>query len=307
MDSIIDNIVVGLLWCVGAVVFWRVEQESQHLSYFQALYFCYVSLLTIGYGDLAPKSNAGKPFFIVWSLVAVPTMTILISDMSDTVVASYKRGTFTLAAWTVLPEKGFFRAYVEEHPRLLRTLQFLQLKRQQRAVEKRISAGFRTGPPDNDQDNLDNISPPTLEALAEEDLDEHALARKLALAIRRTSNDLKAEHPRRYTYEEWVEHTRLIRFTRHFPSNLEEEEEEEGIVEWDWIGENSPMLAEESEAEWLLDRLCESLGRYMQRQLPRHVRERRMSRVKERLSYSRRESQRESRMDEVGKEKEMGG
>lgn len=51
------------------------------MTYFQALYLCYVSLLTIGYGDLAPQSNAGRPFFVVWSLVAVPTMTILVADM----------------------------------------------------------------------------------------------------------------------------------------------------------------------------------------------------------------------------------
>ena len=48
---------------------------------------------------------------------------------------------------------------------------------------------------------------------------------------------------------------------------LEREEEEEGIVEWDWIGEDSPMLAEETESEWVLDRLCESLGRYMRKQM----------------------------------------
>lgn len=71
----------GILWCVGAVVFWKAERHAQGLSYFQALYFCYVSLLTVGYGDLAPKSNAGRSFFVVWSLIAVPTMTILISDM----------------------------------------------------------------------------------------------------------------------------------------------------------------------------------------------------------------------------------
>lgn len=53
----------GTLWCVGAVVFMIAEHRIQQLSYFQALYFCYVSLLTIGYGDYSPKSNAGKPFF----------------------------------------------------------------------------------------------------------------------------------------------------------------------------------------------------------------------------------------------------
>ena len=71
----------SILWCVGAVVFWQAEKDEQGMTYFQAVYFSYVALLTIGYGDLAPKSNAGRAFFVVWSLVAVPTMTILISDM----------------------------------------------------------------------------------------------------------------------------------------------------------------------------------------------------------------------------------
>ena len=77
----ISVIAFGTLWCIGAVIFWQAEKESQGITYFQSLYLCYVSLLTIGYGDLAPKSNAGRPFFVVWSLVAVPTMTILVADM----------------------------------------------------------------------------------------------------------------------------------------------------------------------------------------------------------------------------------
>ena len=47
---------------------------------------------------------------------------------------------------------------------------------------------------------------------------------------------------------------------------MEEEEEVEGLVEWDWIGENSPMLSDMTEAEWILERLCESLNRYTRRQ-----------------------------------------
>lgn len=259
-------IAFGLLWCVGAVGFWRAEAKSQGLSYFQSLYFCYVSLTTVGYGDLSPTSNAGKPFFIVWSLIAVPTMTILISDMGDTVVASFKRGTFTLADWTVLPKAGLYRAFIERHPRLLR---WLQKRAEEKAEKQRIAEGFRTGPT-NDEEEEDLPPPPkTIEEIAQEPIEpvnEHLLARKLALAIRRTANDLKADPPRRYTYEEWVVYTRLIRFSRYSAEELEAEEEDEGLVDWDWIGEKSPMMAEQSEAEWVLDRLCESLNRYMRRQ-----------------------------------------
>ena len=268
---------VGLLWCVGAVVFWQAEANTQGLSYFEALYFCYVSLLTIGYGDLSPKSNAGKPFFIIWSLIAVPTMTILISDMGDTVVASYKRGTFTVADWTVLPKQGFFREFLEKHPKLLN---WCKARLRARSERKRIASGFPTGPDPNAP-----APAPTIEQLAnEENLDEHDLARKLAHAIRETADDMRAGK-QHYTYEEWVEFTRLIRFSRlqsNAAVNLEIEEEEEGLIEWDWIGPESPMMADGTEAEWLLDRLCESLDRYMKRQLPEHVKKRRKSEMEER-------------------------
>jgi potassium channel subfamily K len=99
----------SILWCVGAVVFWQAEKDTQGMTYFQALYFCYISLLTIGYGDLAPKSNAGRCFFVIWSLIAVPTMTILVSDLGDTVVAKFKQWSDALADFTVLPKEGTSR------------------------------------------------------------------------------------------------------------------------------------------------------------------------------------------------------
>lgn len=114
--------------------------------------------------------------------------------------------------------------------------------------------------------------PPTVASLAAEDPETESdarLARRLAKAIRDVANDFKADvdrvRPKRYSYEEWVEFTKLIRFTAEGREEEEREEEEEGLVEWDWIGENSPMMAGMSEAEFVLDRLCESLGRYLRR------------------------------------------
>ena len=194
-------------------------------------------------------------------------MTILISDMGETVIASFKRGTFTLADWTVLPKAGIWRAFVEHHPWLYN---WLQKKEEKRKEEKRIAEGFQTGPAPGEEDAIDAIDlapvPTTIEEVAQLDsLSDVSLARKLALAIRRTANDLRADPPRRYTYEEWAEYTRLIRFTRMDKEQLEEAEDNEGLVEWDWIGEESPMMSGVSEAEWVLDRLCESLNRYMRK------------------------------------------
>lgn len=48
-------------------------------------------------------SNSGKPFFVFWSLLAVPTLTILVSDLGDTVVKAVKDVTIWLGEVTVLP------------------------------------------------------------------------------------------------------------------------------------------------------------------------------------------------------------
>ena len=206
-------------------------------------------------------------------------MTILVSDMGDTVIASFKRGTFTLADWTVLPKAGLWRSLSERHPWLWT---WLQKKAEKAEKEKRVAQGFPIGPVEED----DDAPAPTLEQVAELDkLDQHALARKLGLAIRRTANHLRADPPVKYTYEEWAVYTHLIRFSRMSLSELDEEEEEQGLIEWDWIGEDSPMLAEQSESEWLLDRLCESLDRYMRRQNSQHGK-RTGSRSRRRSRYS---------------------
>ena len=269
----------GILWCVGAVVFWCAERRMRNMTYFESLYFCYVSLLTIGYGDFSPQSNAGKPFFVVWSLIAVPTMTILISDMGETVILAINHGTFTLADWTVLPKKGVVHDFLQKHPRLKG---WLERRSESIQAKKRLEEGFGLQSPD--EPTLPNETYPSLsvvqlsggrserlEQLAEEPLTEHDLARKLAVAIKATANDMRLPHRKKYSYEEWVEFTRLIRFSSETPQQVEEDEDQEGLVEWDWIGEDSPMLANVSESEWILDRLCESLNRYTRKQA-RHVR-----------------------------------
>lgn len=78
-----------VLWLVSAAIFRRTER-NQSWSYFEALYFTFTSLMTIGYGDLYPTSNSGKAFFVFWSLLAVPILTILISSLGNTVIRTLR-------------------------------------------------------------------------------------------------------------------------------------------------------------------------------------------------------------------------
>ncbi|KAJ6261380.1 hypothetical protein Dda_4050 [Drechslerella dactyloides] len=94
------------LWLLGALVFMIAEKHTQNLTYFQAMYFCYVSILTIGYGDLSPRSNAGKAFFLLWSIWSVPTITVLISSMGSTVIEQFQQQSERVAKYTILPKKG---------------------------------------------------------------------------------------------------------------------------------------------------------------------------------------------------------
>ncbi|KAI9934362.1 Potassium channel [Aspergillus wentii] len=243
-------IIFGIFWSCGAIVFWKLE----NITYFEALYFGFCSLLTIGYGDIAPKTNAGRPFFFVWSLCAVPTMTVLISEMGDTIIAGFKHATNRVGEWTVLPQSEKHTSILSRFPRI-----FAFLKH--REEKQRIAHGFPIGPDEEQathprQSLSDLARTPTPPATQ--------IAQHLVFAIQRVTKDALDDKPKYYTYEEWVEFTRMIRFTDPARQDgLVVDEDEYGILNWDWIGETSPMVASQTEPEWVLERLCESLVRYL--------------------------------------------
>jgi len=185
-------------------------------------------------------------------------MTILISDMGDTVIKRFKNSTNLLADFTVLPKYGVWRNFLNNHPWINKHVQGWY---DRRTMKKRLETGFQVG----EEAEVGNI--PTLEQLATEpeELNTHELARSLARKIKLVAMDCKANQDKKYSYEEWVEITRIIRFSAG-NDRLKAEEEEEGLIEWDWIGENSPMMAEQTEPEFVLDRLCESMLRYVKNQ-----------------------------------------
>ncbi|KAL2115955.1 hypothetical protein VTJ04DRAFT_10210 [Mycothermus thermophilus] len=98
-----------VLWLVGGKVFQVCEAPYQEWDYLEGFYFAFISLTTIGYGDSTPISNAGKSFWVFWALMALPTMTIFISDASETVVKLVRDGTDWVARLTILPGEDSFR------------------------------------------------------------------------------------------------------------------------------------------------------------------------------------------------------
>ncbi|KAG8794392.1 hypothetical protein FRC12_024719 [Ceratobasidium sp. 428] len=73
-------------WLVGGGVFVATEGWSFGVS----LFFCFCTFSTVGYGDFAPKTPAGRAFFVGWALFGIAAMTILISVLTEAYSSRYK-------------------------------------------------------------------------------------------------------------------------------------------------------------------------------------------------------------------------
>jgi potassium channel subfamily K, other eukaryote len=189
-------------------------------------------------------SNSGKPFFVFWSLLAIPTLTILISNMGDTVVKGVKDATIWLGEVTVLPSNeasvidrlrygvermtlGFIdperapnfpnwtkkqkpedddSSDIQEMPPGLTKI--LPLRRRKRMSRNERNVGERLAEDFAQEEKLEeNDAKDRGDQIAE---DEHHYRRQLLEQIRRVYADSAASTPKKYTYEEWAFFLKLL-------------------------------------------------------------------------------------------------
>lgn len=243
----------GIVWAIGALVFCTLQPE---LTYFDALYFNFVCLLSIGYGDITPKTNSARAFFVLWSLVAVPTMTTLISVMSDTVIVAFQRATNLLAGWSNLSNTPLKHSRFMRIPPILKLVWTREAERHsvtsESADEERVKSSSRSRP--------EQPFPSSAEPGTDWRPSDMEVTQKLTHAIKQVTRDA-IDHDHEYSYEEWAEFIQLIQLSHPCPDELTTDKDEYGRLHWDWIGEWTPMLSKQSEPEWILDRLCESMIR----------------------------------------------
>ncbi|KAH7410823.1 potassium channel-like protein [Cadophora sp. MPI-SDFR-AT-0126] len=281
------------LWFAGAAIFHASESHPQSWTYFASLYFSYTSLLTIGYGDIYPVSNAGKAFFVFWSLLAVPSLTILISNMGDTIVKGIRDLTLWVGNFTVLPgEKGVLATVKEGVGKVTGG--------RVRGVVKDLEAEEENGeemPPgllgeserrneeddlaENENYNTDLAQKPTRSGKKPKKKPTSLPSSKKAyhvILVREMSKvmtHLKSSPPKQYSFEEWAWYLKLIgedessEETHRRPLRRPEadgeglgavgEGESEERLEWSWVGNRSPLMGGKEEAEWVLERLMRRL------------------------------------------------
>ena len=214
------------LWFVGAAILATAENDQQW-SYFDSMYFAYTSLLTIGYGDLQPESNSGKAFFVFWSLLAVPTLTILISHMGDTVIKAFEDFTVWAGSLTILPgevgTKATLKASIDKmtRQRLFKDDTFhmgqppgfiAYNSENQRKMNEQHTIEHHAA------DRLANYVEGTELDVAQEaghrgdalERDIHLYHFVLAKEVRNLMRDISASPPKEYSYREWAWYLKLI-------------------------------------------------------------------------------------------------
>ncbi|MFM5918237.1 MAG: potassium channel family protein [Novosphingobium sp.] len=67
-----------------ATLFYRFVEGWRILD---AMYFSVITLATIGYGDIAPKTDAGKIFTMAYAIVGIGIFVALVSTLADIVIS----------------------------------------------------------------------------------------------------------------------------------------------------------------------------------------------------------------------------
>lgn len=291
------------LWFVGAAIF-EASEYGQGWSYFGSLYFSYTSLLTIGYGDFYPQSNSGKAFFVFWSLLAVPSLTILISNMGDTIVKGIADLTLWVGNFTVLPDEKGVKANLKETANKITGGKLFNenppgLLGESNKKKEESSEGDEHGRK-NDPESAaqrvagDKAGQETARAEKQgEGNDElpkskHHYHLILAKEIGKVMKHLNSSPPRKYTFDEWAWYLKLIgedessaethRKAKRKPrpdgeglgaalDGRDADREKEGFQEkkWSWVGNRSPLMGNKEESEWVLERLTKTLERELEK------------------------------------------
>ena len=69
-------------WCLRALLVDEHDRDDRH-TWIAALYFCAVTILTVGYGDVRPTTTAGKLYVIFFILVAACLASVLLSRVAE--------------------------------------------------------------------------------------------------------------------------------------------------------------------------------------------------------------------------------
>ena len=81
-------IVAGALVLTGTIVYWRFEDWT----IIESLYFCIVTLTTVGYGDFTPTTAGTQIFTIVYILTGFGVLVALLTSVAEKYIEQKREG-----------------------------------------------------------------------------------------------------------------------------------------------------------------------------------------------------------------------
>jgi potassium channel subfamily K len=268
------SVIAALLILLGGAAVFKLAEAYQGWTYGSSCYFAYISLLTVGYGDYIPSSEIGKSFFVLWSLLAVPTLTIFINNSVDALYGSCDS--------LLSPFQRFLQCRRCQPQRIQQSVQRTAdttAPSAEKDIENMGSGGacisqqmlshFKNDGPSQNSRNMSNNT---------SRLNRRLHCCLLAQELRNILLDMKSQGSKKYTYEEWCYYVNLLGpFTEYQGQNnvAEESHDYKGKSKIytelpnsssfpptseaiQWVSQKSPLLCS-NESEWLSMRLSSRL------------------------------------------------
>lgn len=242
----------------------------------------------VGYGDFEPQTNSAKPTFVFWSLIALPTLTVLIGAVGDAVTDFVNWATL----WLGKHVPSLFKLATGMHKDSSKE-DTVKVAADKSGAETEgpglTSTGFN-GIADVEKGNVvpAGLSNNTFSDLDLEHADDAYRPFLMMQAAKKVVGHLDEETPRKYTYEEWTFLLKLMGEDESTEDNhrrvgqaLPETAEVASPVlqyrhqVWSWMGQESPLMSleDDSEPKWVLKRLMEVLETELKRRGDHHVAE----------------------------------
>lgn len=249
-----------LFWLMGALIFSYLEDWN----YLNALYFCFVTLLTIGYGDYHPSTPLARTVFVVWAFFAVPLMAVLISNASDTLFEWAER--LNAAATQLMHWRTYwgllhdmYRRWMPKHEdlstsgALLETSSVRRSRSYNRSHSELITLNMEEEPPE-----------PVLTAERLRDLhstinDDYEIVINIVNrmdSLKKLLVDSVETPSKRYTHDEWIEHLDALNVTYMSGDDADF-----------WLGDLSPLRLPIKEPSFLLLKMLVCVERDVMRLL----------------------------------------
>ncbi|MGB7686287.1 MAG: potassium channel family protein [Solirubrobacterales bacterium] len=94
--------VAAALVLTGTIVYWRFEDWTV----IEALYFCVVTLTTVGYGDLAPTSAGTQIFTIFYIVTGIGVFVALLASIAEKYIEQKSERSSARAALSARRHRG---------------------------------------------------------------------------------------------------------------------------------------------------------------------------------------------------------